>query len=837
MTDDSIERAIAQGQANQANFRLVENWCAHIKITRFGGIGMIEQQFGVPIGHFGPACDHAGAAGVMSSDIRDAAVDFYDRYCSTCTLRKLVRKPDLSQWVAERDAEAAATEAEQAAAAAKAAKALGARRDARLELRQGLSPAAADVVDQLAELDEIGTADLAERLVATARLAPEAFPAPVREHLFTLLETEQSWAEVAALEILSVLGADPPRLARAAAASLRRGSQSHSPIRAFVRSLSSAGPEDVESAFPAFVELADPHRQPFRQAQKARRAPLVRLARAFPAQVKDLIDVLLSKGDPVSISIAARGASTLIRWAPSTVTGFARSMVSALVRAKWIPDRRALERDASTGPARDLSDAVVDLFQWNPVVVDDLLQKFRAGASPDGEARIYAVYHAVLRGRTFRREGVTGPPERLAFGRLFREAPRTSNWDILDEINQGIDDRPERFAALADEHRDELLGTAIMMDERLIAFDAEPEGKNLLEQLERRNRRDSLRRLRDKFVAWAAVGAAANEDFAAYTKVLENLPEVRDGFAACMTEKAVGLATTTRGLNAVLPALYTGLVGASVARRGAAAAAVEKIPSHLRRHAPDLLFEAFIPALTDPYVYVHRSALHALRGMRLPEAFDTRVREAVSALVLSYGRTGEDYTVLLEGIEILAGRHLTEDELAGRPGAYLVSVLAKLPLWSLNSHIEFLARKLGRAGGLVELLIRMLQDPQASEHTFESVLDALAGVPNDVVHAHREAIAAIAAGPTWETRRVVHALAELLTRAGAWAEAVQIAEQAVAEIPDTRRERPQRRLMDLLAASARYEFALASGDHDGANAAASRWRDIRAEMKRDADAA
>ena len=70
-----------------------------------------------------------------------------------------------------------------------------------------------------------------------------------------------------------------------------------------------------------------------------------------------------------------------------------------------------------------------------------------------------------------------------------------------------------------------LLGTAIMMDERLVAFDAQPEPAIFLEVLERRNHRHSLQRLRDTFVAWAAAGVAATGDLSAYTKALENVPE------------------------------------------------------------------------------------------------------------------------------------------------------------------------------------------------------------------------------------------------------------------------------------------------------------------------
>jgi len=519
------------------------------------------------------------------------------------------------------------------------------------------------------------------------------------------------------------------------------------------------------------------------------------------------------------------------------VSPFVRDLVAAWVRARWLPDRRALGHDAREGAARDLESAVAELFRRDPKTVDDLLQKFLAGASDDGEVRIYKTYHWVLRDRSFRDARPAREAEEIAFQRLLRAAPKVTNWDAINEITQAIKEKPGRLIGLAEKFNDELLGTAIMMDERLVAFDAQPEPTVFLEILERRNQRHSLQRLRDTFVAWAAAGVAATGDLSAYTKALENVPESRGGFAACMIEHAVGLATDVTGLNSILPVLYAGLVGASVAGRGAAATAVGKLPAGLRRHAPDLLYEAFLPALTDPYVYVHKSALGALRDIRLPEAFDRQVRHGLANLVAVYGSDAKDHDTILNSIELLVGRYLSDRVCAGDYGAHLISVMDKLPSWSLSSHMRYLARKLGRARGMTALLIRILIDPESTDHRIEATLDSLAELPNEVLYADRALFAGVTAGPNWETHRRVHGVVELLGRAGAWDEALEVAERAIAELPDTRRERPSRRRMELLAAAARYERALSAGDTDGAQIAAEAWRALLLTIERERDAA
>lgn len=836
MTDERIEETLAKGRANQANFRLVMNWCAHIRIQRYGGIGMLEQTTGVPIGAFGPECDHAGPDGSYSWDIRDSAVDFYDRHCRDCTQRQPVRDPNLSEWVAERDRRASEEAALNDAAARTAADALAARRDERMELRLGLSPAAADVVDQLDALDGCGSAVLVTQFVETAHLAPEAFPPPIIDYLFRHIEAGELWIEDAALGALGHFGGAPERLVRIAAAALKRGNLEKFAVTAFLRNRAKAGPEDVAAVFPAFIELARPGRQPFTPVRRAQRAPLALLARSFPDVVALQIRGHLDNGSPNSVGRASRAVDALAGQV-GVVGPFVRDFVATWVRAKWLPDPRAPGHGAREGAAHDLESAVVELFRRNPKSVDDLLQQFLAGASNDGEMRIFKTYHYILRDRSFRDSRPANEAEEIAFRRLLRAAPKVTNWDALSEISHAVEKKPGRLIQLAKTFNDELLGTAIMMDERLVAFDAQPEPAVSLESWERRNHRHSLQSLRDTFVAWAAAGVAAIGNLSAYTKALENVPESRDGFAACMIKHAVGLANDVTGLNAILPVLYAGLMGTSVIGRGAAATAVGKLPAHLRLHVPDLLYESFLLALTDPYIYVNKCALSALRDFRLPEEFDQRVRHALVNLVCVYGPEAKDHDTVVECIELLVGRYLDEIDCAGKYGAYLVSVMNKLPSWRLSSHMRYLARKLGRAKGMTALLMRLLTDPEAADRQIEAVLNALAELPNDVLYAERATLGTVTAGPSWETHRRVHGVVELLGRTGAWDEAVEVAERAISDMPDTRRGRPSRRRMELLAAAARYEQALAAGDTDCATAAAGDWRALLAKIEREHHAA
>ena len=80
--DRKLEKTLAAGERNAATLELIKNWCAHVRVTKFGGTGLVEVYTGYPIGHHGLECDFAPASGGAFWDLRDSALDFYDRNCA-----------------------------------------------------------------------------------------------------------------------------------------------------------------------------------------------------------------------------------------------------------------------------------------------------------------------------------------------------------------------------------------------------------------------------------------------------------------------------------------------------------------------------------------------------------------------------------------------------------------------------------------------------------------------------------------------------------------------------------------------------------------------------------
>jgi hypothetical protein len=186
--------------------------------------------------------------------------------------------------------------------------------------------------------------------------------------------------------------------------------------------------------------------------------------------------------------------------------------------------------------------------------------------------------------------------------------------------------------------------------------------------------------LRERLISWAATGAShAPEEAKAYLEVLAGLPsEGNDAVKIDMVGHLDQLMHTTEGLTAALPHLYTAMVGASVALRATAVAAVGELDRRQRDNLPGLVFEAFMALLFDPYRMVHQYAVHALRRINLPEEYRPRAKAGLLTWIVSYATDRDNDRFLVECLDFYIDHYADLDEFGGRRGLWLVSVLEKI---------------------------------------------------------------------------------------------------------------------------------------------------------------
>src|SRR3990167_1385053 len=140
-TDREIQRAMEIGQANQEVIALAQNFCAHLTVEIAGGVGLVEQSTGLPIGMRSIRCPYAKAAGFAGMDFEHIALDFYDRNCVGCKDRQPVRLPNLLQLVEKRERELQHREEQSRLAAERETAQVEARRGRRRSLREGADAA------------------------------------------------------------------------------------------------------------------------------------------------------------------------------------------------------------------------------------------------------------------------------------------------------------------------------------------------------------------------------------------------------------------------------------------------------------------------------------------------------------------------------------------------------------------------------------------------------------------------------------------------------------------------------------------------------------------------
>jgi hypothetical protein len=253
MSDDRIHQAIEAGQKNLQTMKLIHNWCANAKIVKHGGTGLVEMQTGLPIGHHFIECPHAPAGGMAAWDLADTAIDFYDRNCIDCKVRKPVGMPNISGLIRERDEKKKEREAEQARSAQATADRLAAREQQRSGIRQNLTALQAATLDQISDLDKTRSDEAAAGLVELSELAPETFAPTIVEHLFDTAASSEHWLVGPSLQALRKISPDPKRLCNLALRALRSYNARETAAAIIEKNANKGDPSLIEGALPALI--------------------------------------------------------------------------------------------------------------------------------------------------------------------------------------------------------------------------------------------------------------------------------------------------------------------------------------------------------------------------------------------------------------------------------------------------------------------------------------------------------------------------------------------------------------------------------------------------------
>ena len=821
------------GERNRRTLDLLRNWCSHVGIEKYGGTGIIEQMTGDPIGHHFVVCQHAAAGGMASWELAETAVVFHDANCKGCCHRVPVGTPNLSKLVDERDAAVLRRQEAEERVRAAASTARTVRQAERAALRRTLGPLQATVVDQIEALDVDCENPSNDTLAATARLAPETFAPATVDYLFRVLEAGEEWATNPALQTLGALKADPVRLVNCAAQALERAQGISVAADLVAQGAALVSSKRIAAMLPALIKLACPLRDRILAPEpEPRTGPLEALHAAHSRTVEAALEHSLWNEDVQKVGTAARGILVLADADRAAAVRLARATVSALARARNIPDRQSGERDILS----DLRRATADAFEHDPTGVVALMGAFQDGATDIGKGRVVSVYREIL-SRAADVDKRSETAWNLALRQLLDLLTAPMPPEVQQEVEEAFRRSSECLSVLAARHLDALLGAAALLDDRLRGPELLPaQDANFLERIESNGRRSGLTTLRNNLLGLAAKAAAGDLGrITAYLSMLAGLPENLEELRCSMVGHLSDLVTSPETLGAILPSLYSALVGSSVLVRGHAARVVGQLSVRQIEDAPRLLIEAFVTLLTDPYVYPASSVVSALEGMRLPEQFGMRVAASLMAIVEANGTSRKHSAFVTSCILLLIRSHLTHEQLTGRTGERLADTLQHHGPKYFSRELRFLPHPFATLPGYGRLVIDALRYAEEVGYGADDSYAALDTLDAAVLQTIREDLLAmaLASKDTPDGNELRGVSIEIFSRAGDWHAATLVAEHAVLVVPDTRRDAVRRLLLTSLLVSVRFERAIAEGQTDETLLLAKEWRRLQRQLDQD----
>lgn len=831
--DAEIRKAVQIGERNKHVLNLAKNWCAHIEVERWGGTGLVEIETGLPIGarHF--KCKHASAAGIAGMDLEVVALDFYDRNCSGCKQRIPVRIPNISELVAERDAAKQRATAAQALAAESTSKALASRQTRRNELSKGCDPARAGIFECLDSFDSDPSEQNRRILVQMATVVPEHFDSVVQESVYEIAEAGGFGLTEGALEVLGSVASNRKRLCEAALRAMARHDGFSVAGTIIAKYLHKDHAPLVPAAVPTMMSLSKPVRGFFGgAASTGDPKPLLAAYRLFPGAVLEGIRNHLRSPDTYA-RILANNAICLIAGVDNKL---GLSVAQDLIRSLDLPDDHYGE-DGSAGDA--FANTLAKVMVTHPDEIDALIQAGMPNASEEIRSILFKVYDRVLAGRNRFNEEQTlevGRAEELSFQRFVDSVVNRVETELLLKAIWFFRDRALDFPDLLENHAETLLGAAALLasdletpQSPLLDLSLKPD---VLKQMEGQARRGMLDSALDAILKPIGILAAQKPESLGklVLTTFQALGDGHDYFKASLVKCLGFVAASPAGLTLAIPALYQATTSQSTMVRSASAQAYSQLGQHDPDDLPDLVHEGFLLLLTDPYVIVHVTALDALRNVTLPSRFTQRVIYGLAVLIHSYRNSRSNDDILAACLERML-------ELLDNPGdrfrQNVVSIVGNMQASNSARFIVHNRRALRGTAGLGKLLLNVLRDEGTDSYVVADAVSELRHVNPDEVLSISDEFRGAAKASESRGQDMTDEFVEILTAAGAWGVAADIARGRTSRLSDTLWDRSRKLLSEARQVAAELEDASARGDVESMRELALRWKKIEVEMRKD----
>ena len=811
--EGDIKRATQLGQENKKVWELLQNWCRHISLENWGigGIGLVEQMTGLPIGHKYLKCPYAKQPGMATAVLDHAALDFYDRNCNGCQEREPVGMPNIISLVekreeARRDREAEAKEREQ-----KHARALEARQAKRATLQLRMDNAEKQLLECIEIFDRSPTERNAKLLVEAFKVGRPSSSSPLVTALVDLAASLEPYRTTAALEALESLEPDEPRLLDVCVGAVARIIEPERAVRLMTRSMGTARGEQIRPAIPTLVHMAAPIRYAGLGRPKRVEAPLILVYNAFPDEVMSVLRSMLATSEKTARMSAAGALAVLIRHAPEK----AEEMANALL---WAADQNLPDDEYDPGSAQgEIANALATAMRVATKRLGEVLSENIESPSENRRTTAAKALMSVVHGRddTGARDTEERPPneaERVAVDLLVKVLAKHKRGILPLELTSSLTYAFRQFPSLLEEHATVLLGTAILLATELAA--PAPAGTILVPGIagtaEKMTTHMHLRRALNDVASLIGM-AAENSPDGFGPELLKIWDSVReDSSLRASLVAAIGrMAKSAAGLPRALPALYSAMTDRAPLVRAAAVVAYGEL-LRANRELPPLMHECMLAHLVDPFTVVHSSAARILKYEDVPERIRQGVADRLTLLVRVYATSHQDDETLadcllallriLHQMKILTTKHMEA----------VCGILKTMKAPEATEVALSWSGVLGSSPQFANVVVGLLE----SKKTYDFKLDELFEVVRDLPVGSIKRIAKDLVQATRSCGKrgydFSEELIELLSLAEEWSLALQVAEEMVAEIPSTDWERRHKLRAQSIAAAVQVEHGVAT---------------------------
>jgi hypothetical protein len=294
--------------------------------------------------------------------------------------------------------------------------------------------------------------------------------------------------------------------------------------------------------------------------------------------------------------------------------------------------------------------------------------------------------------------------------------------------------------------------------------------------------------------------------------------------------KMVANSTT---LALAIPQLYRAMTDQSPLVRAGAANACAALSAYASEDFPDLLYETFLLLLSDPYVIVHQAAVESLRAFRVPSSLVPRVSERLTILILAYKNSRSDDRVLSLCIGRLLALSREDSELSPSVRNAVVRIINEVNTDAALEVVRHQGRRLRGSPGYAALIVKLLSEAELTEYNIADLVEELSASPPSEVRTIAEKLRAVAKNCSAHGHDITNELLEILTTAGVWRIAADIAIDATDKFADTVWDRGRKLRSLARQLSAQIEAAAADRDMDAIFNLTVRWRETLEQIKQD----